>query len=329
MMTAVLHQSGKKTIMIMPLNRMLPLILLLLVCRSVAAEDVFWVLGSFVDESDARVEGNRISNEAGVEVLLFESIANAKVQYRLLTGVLAGPDDQADLRQRLLKVGITDAWALQFDDGTPYMETVFSDLGAGDALSSAELAEIDAMLSDFDDEYAQGSGAWVMGMDISTEDIGDEFVGTNAIGIAGNYVVVGSYKSAQNANHYASKLSNSLPEILFHELTVRRNDIAGESYYRVMVGPVLQSEETDLMEVLSEWGIRNAWLLPGSTLPVDNSPKSATQDISQPQRGLSIPVQSGRQTNVVPVKRAPARIDFNPVRLSKNPPNFPDPRNKH
>ena len=206
----------------MPLNRMLPLILLLIICRSASAEDVFWVLGSFVDENTARVEGNRISNEAGVEVLLFESIVNAKVQYRLLTGALVAPGGQADLRQQLLKVGVSDSWILRFDDGTPYMETVFSDLGAGDALSPTELAEIDAMLRDFDDEYAQGAGTWVMDMAMSTEDVGANLGGTTAVGIAGNYVVVGSYEIAKNANDYVSKLSNSLPEILAHELTVRR-----------------------------------------------------------------------------------------------------------
>tara|TARA_B110000503_G_scaffold125979_1_gene194100 strand:- start:517 stop:1476 length:960 start_codon:yes stop_codon:yes gene_type:complete len=317
----------------MLLNRMLPLILLLLICRSAAAEDVFWVLGSFVDENAARVEGNRISNEAGVEVLLFESIVNAKVQYRLLTGALVAPGDQEDLRQQLLKVGISDVWTLRFDDGTPYMETVFSDLGVGEALSSSELAEIDAMLRDFDDEYAQGAGTWVMDMGMSTEDIGDDLVGATAVGIAGNYVIVGSYESAENANDYASKLGNSLPEILSHELTVRRNEVAGETYYRVMVGPVLPSEEADLMEVLSGWGASDAWLLPGVTVPVDNSLKSANQDIRQdirqPQRGLRIPSQSGRQASGMPLKNDPARIDFNPVLLRKNPPNFPDPRNKH
>ena len=178
MMAAGIHQSGNKTIMNMPLNRMLPLILLLIICRSASAEDVFWVLGSFVDENTARVEGNRISNEAGVEVLLFESIVNAKVQYKLLTGTLVAPGDQADLRQQLLKVGVSDSWILRFDDGTPYMETVFSDLGAGDALSPSELAEIDAMLRDFDDEYAQGAGTWVMDMGMSTEDVGANLGGT-------------------------------------------------------------------------------------------------------------------------------------------------------
>ena len=341
MMAAGIHQAGNKTIMNMPLNRMLPLILLLIICRSASAEDVFWVLGSFVDENTARVEGNRISNEAGVEVLLFESIVNAKVQYRLLTGALVAPGGQADLRQQLLKVGVSDSWILRFDDGTPYMETVFSDLGAGDALSPTELAEIDAMLRDFDDEYAQGAGTWVMDMAMSTEDVGAKLGGTTAVGIAGNYVVIGSYEIAENANDYASKLSNSLPEILAHELTVRRNEVAGETYYRVMVGPVLPSEGTDLMEVLSEWGASDAWLLSGLMVPVVNSLKSTNQDIrqdarqdtrqdiSQPQRGFRIPSQSGRQTSAIPVKNDPARIDFNPVRLRKNPPNFPDPRNKH
>ena len=72
----------------MLINRILPLILLLVISRSAAAEDAFWVMGSFVNADVARVEGSRISSDAGIEVLLFESIVDARVQYRLLTGVL-------------------------------------------------------------------------------------------------------------------------------------------------------------------------------------------------------------------------------------------------
>ena len=91
----------------MLMNRIRPLILLLVISCSAAAEDVFWVLGSFVDEDVARVDGSRISNDAGIEVLLFESIVNARVQYRLLTGVLVAPVTRQALRQQLMKVGVS------------------------------------------------------------------------------------------------------------------------------------------------------------------------------------------------------------------------------
>ena len=71
MMIAAINQTGNKPRMNMLMNRILPLILLLVISCSAAAEDVFWVLGSFVDEDVARVEGNRISNDAGIEVLHF------------------------------------------------------------------------------------------------------------------------------------------------------------------------------------------------------------------------------------------------------------------
>ncbi|MEO2183304.1 MAG: SPOR domain-containing protein [bacterium] len=320
------------------MNRIFPLILLLVISRSAAAEDVFWVLGSFVNEDIARVEGNRISNDAGIEVLLFESIVNTRVQYRLLTGVLVAPSDQAALRQQLMKVGVSDPWTLRFDDGPPYMETVFSDLGTGDMLSAAELAEIDTMLRDFEDEYAEGAG-------MSTEDIGSGLVSNPSVGLAINYVVAGSYGTAGNANDYASKLGNAFPEILSHEVTVRRNEVSGEIVYRVMIGPVLPSEEKGLIGSLSEWGVHGAWLLPGITAQADiglqdtrqdtrqdtsqDSSQDSSQDISQAQRGFRIPSQPGSQTSVTPVKSSRAQGDFNPVRLRKDAPNFPDPRNKH
>ena len=93
MMIAAINQTGNKPRMNMLMNRILPLILLLVISCSAAAEDVFWVLGSFVDEDVARVEGNRISNDAGIEVLIFESIVNTRVQYRLLTGVLVATSE--------------------------------------------------------------------------------------------------------------------------------------------------------------------------------------------------------------------------------------------
>jgi hypothetical protein len=335
-MTAAIHQAGNKTRMNMLMNRILPLILLLVISRSAAAEDVFWVLGSFVDEDVARVEGNRISNDAGIEVLLFESIVNTRVQYRLLTGVLVAPSDlvarsdQAALRQQLMKVGVSEPWMIRFDDGPPYMETVFPDLGTDDVLSAAELAEIDTMLRDFEDEYAEGSG-------MLTEDIGSGLVSNPSVGLAINYVVAGSYGNAGNANDYASKLGNALPEILSHEVTVQRNEVSGEIVYRVMIGPVLPREEKGLIGLLSEWGVRGAWLLPGITAQADiglqdirqDTSQDSGQEISQPQREFRIPSQPGSQTSVTPVKSSRAQGDFNPVRLRKDAPNFPDPRNKH
>ena len=329
-MTAAKSQADTKPRMSILMNRILSLILLLVISRFAAAEDVFWVLGSFVDEDVARVEGNRISNDAGIEVLIFESIVNTRVQYRLLTGILVAPSDQVALRQQLMKVGVSDPWMIRFDDGPPYMETIFSDLGTDDVLSAAELAEIDTMLRDFEDEYAEDSG-------MLTEDIGSGLVSNASVGPAINYVVVGSYGTAGNANDYASKLGNAFPEILSHEVTVRRNEVSGETVYRVMIGPVLPSEEKSLIRSLSEWGVHGAWLLPGIAAQADiglqevsqDTSQDSGQEISQPQRGFRIPSQPGSQTSVTPVKSSRAQSDFNPVRLRKEAPNFPDPRNKY
>ena len=313
--------------------RILPLILLLVISRAAFAEDVFWVLGSFVNEDVARVEGGRISNDAGIEVLLFESIVNARVQYRLLAGVLAAQSDQDTLRQQLMKVGIADPWTLRFDDGPPYMETVFSDLGTGDELSAAELAEIDAMLSDFDDEYADGGGMSMMDTGMLTQDVGPRAVNSTSVGTSANYVVAGSYGTAENANGYASELGNMSPEILSREVSVRRSEVFGEIVYRVMIGPVLPSEEKGLMDSLIEQGVSGVWLLRGIPALVDTSPQDISQDnsqdISRPQQGFRVPGQPGSQTSVAPVRSSGAQGDYNPVRLRKDSPNFPDPRNNH
>lgn len=331
----------------MLMNRILPLILLLVISRSAAAEDAFWVMGSFVNADVARVEGSRISSDAGIEVLLFESIVNARVQYRLLTGVLVEPSDQAQLRQQLMEIGVPDPWTLRFDDGTPFMETVFPDLGTDDALSASELAEIDSMSDDFDEEYAEDTGTNLMDTDITIDDIG---AGTDST--LANYVIIGSYGTAQNAKDYASKLGRRSPEILSHEMTVRSGEVFGETVYRVMVGPLLASEEKGVMASLSELGIQGAWLLrgvpalaatsvEGQSVNRDQSQKpnqnlnqnpnkgqDRNQDISQPQRGFRVPGQPGSRANVAPAKSSLPQGGFNPVRLRKDPANFPDPRDK-
>ncbi|MGV0034768.1 MAG: SPOR domain-containing protein [Candidatus Azotimanducaceae bacterium WSBS_2022_MAG_OTU7] len=171
-MINAIHCAGKESSMNMLMNRILPFILLLVIARSALAENVFWVLGSFVDEAVARVEASRISSAAGIEVLLFKSIVNTQVQYRLLTGAMVEQSDQAELRQQLVTVRGFDPWTLRFEDETPYMETVFSALGTDDALSAAGLAEIDSMLNEFDNEYADVTETSMMDTDTLAEDFG-------------------------------------------------------------------------------------------------------------------------------------------------------------
>ena len=311
----------------MLMNRMLPLILLLMISRSVAAEDIFWVLGSFLEEDVARVDGSRISNNAGIEVLLFESMVNGRVQYRLLTDVLrVAPSNRAALRQQLIKFGVSDLWTLRFDDAPPYMEVVFSDGTAANALSAAELAEIDSMLNYYDDGYVEGA---LMDMAMLAEDNSSGLVSTTSVGLALNYVVVGSYGSIENANDQVSKLGDAVTKILSQEVTVRRKQISGEIVYRVLIGPVLPIEVNDLMGSLTEWGVLGAWLLPEVMAPAYISSQGSNQDVSQPQRGFGVPSQHSSQASVAQVKVFSVQDDFNPVLLRKSSPKFPDPRNKH
>jgi hypothetical protein len=327
--------SGDKIKIKMLMNRVLPLILLLVISRPAAA-DAFWVLGSFLDEDVARVDGSRISNDAGIEVLLFESIVNSRVQFRLLTGVKVAPADQAVLRQQLMKVGVSDQWALRFDASPPYMETIYSDKEVGNALSAAELVEIDSMLSDFEYEYTEGE---LMKVDMSAQDISSELAGASLLSGAGNFVVVGSYGSIQSANDYVKKLGNAFPEVLSHDVTVKRKEVSGEIVHRVMIGPVRPIEERGLMDSLSQRGFRGGWLLPRITAPRNIGPEGSgqnqgldldtDQDISEPQAKVKSPDQSDRQSSVRSVESYREQDDFNLVRLRRGSVKFPDPRNKH
>lgn len=116
------------------------LLALLLIAAPVSAEHSFQVLGSFMEPESARKEGRRIASETGLEILLYETRVEDRLQYRLLASVPQDPGYADRQEQRLAQAGIADTWTLRLPDELPFMETVFAELELSDIDSAAVAA---------------------------------------------------------------------------------------------------------------------------------------------------------------------------------------------
>ncbi len=289
------------------------LILLISVSLPAHAAELFWVLGSYVEQAVARDEAKRISNETGIEVLLYESIVKGAVRYRLLTGLMSGEGDQAGLRFQLQEVGINDPWTLRFEQSTPYMEAVFADITLDSEFDEAELAEIDALLGAFDDDLGEFDEDYID--DFDSFAVSDELLelrSLESMSRAGNYVVAGSFRESGRAQELAQRLGS-----LDFAVNVEPTTVQGTQYHRVLLGSVYPGEEAGLIERLQQLGIEGAWVL--------SQPRSlASQEIRQPQRDLLRPPTVQRRQTVA---RNPGDdSDFNLARLKKKRLAWPDPR---
>lgn len=127
-------------------------------------------------------------------------------------------------------------------------------------LDDTDLAEIDAMLDGYDDDHPGEA----------------------------DYVVVASFRGMQNADEFAMSASVSGYEVIVRSATVN-----GVDYYRVLVGPVSESDEDDIKRRLAEQGHHGTWVLRGVSsssylFDLDDEPVIRRQPI-QPGSRLTEP----------------------------------------
>ena len=164
------------------------------------------------------------------------------------------------------------------------VDAALDDTLAGD-LTAEELAEIDAMLADYDDEPGL----------TETGDVD-----------AGTYVVAGSFSSSDKARALADS-------IIFgtHSVAVQSADVSGARYYRVLVGPVATGDEAALQAELQGQGFVGAWVL--RDVPATRRPSVDLELDVPPQRGLKIPGNPQQGGRVFPGEDS----DYNLARLKK------------
>jgi hypothetical protein len=348
----------------------LPQSLTLLVAISFSVSttaSTFWILGSFVEESRARTEGARLSQATGIELFLQESIQSGKVRYRLVTGALEGQSDREALKLQLMASGAPFPWAINFeaqsdletlsavnlDEGsgakggseTEMTAVEFqdqnlplygeddrvADLAFSDALSEAELAEIDAMLASFDgetfDETLSGSGSGSGSVPRSTVDETRRFVG--GLGTVSDikrlssgtqtYAVAGSFEQAARAIALGARLASQIDGRA--SVVVVEAKFDASLFHRVLVGPLSVSERMGLLQAVNQLVDQEAWLLSGvAVLGLSDAIEDAAwattgfKDNEVEVNGETFPVEP-----VMPLRQWPGEDDpYNAARLNSS-----------
>ena len=272
---------------------------LLLISLNVAA-DSYWLIGSFNDRSDAISAAQQISADTGLDVYLQGSGS----RYRIMTGVADNQPDRQAMRAQLMAAGVTDIYMLTYDQKKPSlmlvnppMMTTEADLPAEDPVARVpaggtsgdldefddiDLAEIDAMLNDYDEDMTGEA----------------------------SYLVVGSFLDTEKADEVVISIN-----ITGYNVIVRSAMVNGSQYHRVLVGPVSDSDEVDVRQKLSALGFDGVWILrgiPDSAYLFDFDDELMDLDGEPVIERSAIPSRPGRDE---PVKYPGEDSDYNLARL--------------
>ena len=318
--------------------------LLVSLSLSVGANESFQVLGSYAQEDAARQEGQRISHEAGIEVLLQSTQVDGASRYRLLTAPGADAAASTWLSSRLEQAGVTATWALHLDGDIPYMETIFPDPAPGelglveiDALSGnfdADIGSVAAFESEFESEFESAFESEFESEFESAFESESE-PGRMAVERESDYLVVGSFRDSSNAAALAQRIDTQADLV-----RVELAEISGTFRYRVLVGPITPGEVATRMQALAAIGINDAWVLRGQPLPPSPTHQFSTDlapdDLASEALQLSPPSQASQlpQLPQHPPDRTKSETwpgedsDFNLARLKKKSIAFPSPGQK-
>ncbi len=302
------------------LSRLFTFCLFLLISGGVKAGQTFLVIGSYANESAARVEGHRISERTASDVLLQALEIQGQRRFRLL---IEQPQDAAatlQLQQRLADANVAAPWRQRFADDTPFMETLFADIDLDTSLGEQELAEIDAMLAEMD--------ASLLGDDERASDTAC-FGNPSQFPLGADYAVAGSFRSEATARRLASQLGDVACEI-----SVLSTDIQGETYFRVLAGPIAPGQASLMLGALQAIGVSSPWVLrdvstqrEAALSTLSELPESMDRATVQPavNRTARRYTSSGSSSAVTEAGNYDG--DYNPARLNKAA-GFPDPRQK-
>ncbi|MFP6807927.1 MAG: hypothetical protein VB957_12235 [Pseudomonadales bacterium] len=199
--------------------------------------DQYWVVGSFENKTEAINEGERLSGVTGVEVMMLPLIVDNNQIYRLLIRLFPDSYDQERLMTQLRYASVDGVWKISLTGGEPGLRSLFAVIDYnGEVLGSTgdnSLSRLDKMP---DPVFAES-------MMFDT-------------GETENYLVAGSFRDARFAASFRSTLSE-----VFDSTTIRDSELDGLSYYRVLVGPVDEDSEAEIIRQAYSAGIENPWIL--------------------------------------------------------------------
>ncbi len=251
---------------------------LLISSNTVSAQNVglnYLVLGSFTQAAVAEIEGKRLAGVSGAEVLLYPVTIDGTTFYRLLTSSYGVDIDDLTI-SRLESAGIENIWHLTLVEMPRGMRAVFADLHFDDQfLSQFERqstsepgrdAHIDTRFdAETDKQFNSPPSLTTYGVQQSMGADEDDYAmpGTPQLIEDANFVVAGSFREQKKAADFAAGLRELSPG---QAVSVAPALVKGETFYRILLGPVTQSEEVQILAQLGEprfhaAGVTSPWML--------------------------------------------------------------------
>ncbi len=263
----------------------------------------YLVVGSYEDELRATETGERLSGEAGVEVLMLPVDVSGQIYYRLLVRLFTDEYDQARLKSQLRYAGVGDMWNTSITGSEPGLRSVF-------AVIDYEDVDLDLGL-DVD-----------IGFDIdSTSALAESFLQPTRL-VKKNFLTAGSFRDAEQAEELYQELSADYEQVL-----VKSANVNGVDYYRVLVGPVDESSEEAFKAAARDRGIVNAWILrdvaveviePSVAVDAGSDFREELHNITPSKTRMTSPDISRSQAS--PEDKEPAT--YNAAKLRKEPSPF-------
>lgn len=233
--------------------------------QETSGQATHWVVASYLQRSLAITEGERISAETGVEVLMLPVEVDGDANYQLLVRIVADAYDQARLRSQLKSSGVTQFHDSSISGNEPEIVSLFAVLDdSGGVMGATQNFAVS------DDPLPADPPSENVDIDLDLDLKSDSLSAGSADRVARRYLVVGSYRNGRHAQTLMTRLYES-----FDNVFTIVADVSGVDHYRVLIGPVAKFDEVELQTRISVEGIDSAWYILGTNLEQNQLSESA------------------------------------------------------
>ena len=188
-----------------------------------SAQNVF-VIGSYKSSKAAHAEASRITKKLDAELIIEEILIDSVLYHRLMLPYPMDPGFEKELSQELVSLGIKDIWRSRID---------LNEVERRHQLGNQIKTKV----------WSRAEDDWKTQNLVAPE---------NQI----YKVVAGSFIQEVKAEEFAEELRN-----WGEESKIEDTDIVGELYYRVVLGPLLQSDALLTKKRLEALGVISPWLV--------------------------------------------------------------------
>ena len=188
-----------------------------------SAQNVF-VIGSYKSSKAAHAEASRITKKLDAELIIEEILIDSVLYHRLVIPYPMDPGFEKELSRELVSLGIKDIWRSRIDLN--------------------EVEHLHQLGNQFEKKvWSRAEDNWETQSLVAPE---------NQI----HQVVAGSFTQEVKAEEFADELRS-----WGEESKIEETDIVGEVFYRVVLGPLLQSDALLAKKRLEALGVISPWLV--------------------------------------------------------------------